>query len=166
VNPATKVVLRYVFPSEVEVASDVTIVRSDSHLPAWLRDANPGGWHPVEWDELLDGQLGPWAMVVDCERVISIAHTPVPMTGEVAECGVWTEPGSRSRGHATASASIWAEVLRPSGRRLVYRTTEDNLSSRRVAERLWLRLVSRIEEPRNDHASNLHPLSSVRQVSE
>ncbi|MEN0068088.1 MAG: GNAT family protein [Myxococcota bacterium] len=165
-NPATKVVLRYIFPSEVEVASDVTIVRSDSHLPAWLRDANPGGWHPIEWDELLDGRLGPWAMVVDCERVISIAHTPVPMTDEVAECGVWTKPGSRGRGHATASASMWAEVLRPSGRRLVYRTTEDNLSSRRVAERLRLRLVSRTEEPRDDHVSNLHPLSSVRQVSE
>src|SRR5689334_20188089 len=25
-----------------------------------LRGANPGNWEPVEWDELLEGKLGPW----------------------------------------------------------------------------------------------------------
>lgn len=159
-HPPITIVLHYLFPAEPLAAPEAPIVRSDQAWPTWLRGANPGGWHPVEWNELLDGHLGPWAMVVVGERVVSIAHTPVPLTHEVAECGVWTAPGSRGRGFATASATAWAEILRPSGRRLAYRTTDDNRSSQAVAMRLGLRLDSRTEEPREE-GGQLHPLSSV-----
>ena len=81
-------------------------------------------------------------MAVDDQRVVSIAHTPRPMTEHEAECGVWTDPTARGKGLATATASAWANILRSTGRKLIYSTTEDNLSSQRVAERLKLELLS------------------------
>lgn len=158
----TTIVLRYVFPSTPPPGAETNIVRSNEAIPRWLTGANPGGWHPVEWSELLDGTLGPWAMVVAEQRVLSIAHTPKPMTDVEAECGVWTDPIARGKGFAAAAASAWASILRSTDRRLVYSTTEGNLSSQRVAERLKLKLISRHEMPRKTGGSNVHPLCSVR----
>jgi RimJ/RimL family protein N-acetyltransferase len=143
-------------------------VRCSSGLPVLtapteaLRIANPGNWQPVEWDELLDGKLGPWAIAVDGGRVSSICHTPRPMTERAAECGVWSHPEFRGRGHAAAVTAAWAELVRPSGRHLFYSTDETNRSSQRVAERLALPLLGwmgRAPEEEHDH---IHPLSSLR----
>lgn len=154
----------FVFPDAVPSSPDVRVERSDRPLGAALRGANPGNWQPVEWDELLDGRLGPWTMVLDGDRAVSICHTPGPLTPRGAECGVWTQSGFRGRGYAAATAAAWAAILRPTGRFLFYSTDADNRSSQRVAERLRLRSIGwtwRLHGPDSD-AEPVHPLSALR----
>lgn len=141
------------------------IERSDRAVPRWMRDANPGNWEPVEWDELLDGSLGPWAMVGDGRRVVSICHTPVPLTERAAECGTWTDPEFRGRGYAAATTAQWAELLRDSGRHLFYGTDLENRSSQRVAQRLGLRRLGYqwvLHDAGERVESHVHPLSRAR----
>ena len=104
-------------------------------------------------------------MAVQGEIVVSICHTPKPLTARAAECGVWTRPGFRGRGHAAAVTSAWADVLRPSGRHLFYSTEARNLSSQRVTRRLNLRLLGwtwRLGRTRDDQDGGVHPLSTLR----
>ena len=154
----------YVFPDGTSFASAVHVERSDTSPRQTLRDANPGNWHPVEWNELLDGTLGPWAIATEGELVVSICHTARPITPRGAECGVWTHPEHRGRGHAAAVTAAWAAAMRPHGRHLFYCTGVANRSSQRVTERLGLRRIGwiwRLQSPRVDD-DNLHPLSSLR----
>jgi hypothetical protein len=154
----------FVFPDAAPSSTGIDVERSDGPRREALRDANPGNWLPIEWDELLDGRLGPWAMVLDGERAVSICHTPGPVTPRGAECGVWTQPGFRGRGHAAATAIAWATILRPTGRALFYSTDADNRSSLRVAERLQLRPIGwtwRLRAP-DPGGGAVHPLSSLR----
>ncbi len=152
----------HLFEPHLRVETRTRIVRSDTSLDERLRHLNPGNWGHDEWDELLDGALGPWAMAVVDGRVVSICHTPRPMTERAAECGVWTHPDSRGRGYAAAVAATWAAILRPSGRHLFYSTGAQNLSSQRVAARLQLRPIgwawnlARADRGQPDHR---HPLS-------
>lgn len=158
----------YVFPPDARFASSVAVERSDGSSVAHLRNANPGNWHPVEWDELLDGRLGPWALVVDGGRAISICHTPRPLTERAAECGVWTDPPLRGRGHAAATASAWIALVRAPQRHLFYSTDADNRSSQRVAERLQLREIGwtwRLHRAPRDPGQHLHPLCSLGRVA-
>jgi RimJ/RimL family protein N-acetyltransferase len=97
---------------------------------------------------------------------VSICHTPGPLTPRGAECGVWTQPGFRGRGYATATATAaaWAASLRPTGRILFYSTDADNRSSQRVAERLQLRPIGwtwRLRAP-DPRVEPVHPLSALR----
>ena len=154
----------FVFSDDVPPSSGLCTERSDQPARDALRDANPGNWQPDEWAELLDGRLGPWAMVLDGGRPVSICHTPEPLTEIGAECGVWTLPGFRGRGYAAATAAAWAEILRPTGRLLFYSTDASNRSSQRVAERLHLRPIGWtwrlcVCDP---GAGSVHPLSSLR----
>lgn len=156
---------RYLFPDDVRFASDAHLVRSGEPERETLRAANPGNWHPVEWDELLDGQLGPWAMAVEGALVTSICHTPGPLEGRGAECGVWTRPGFRGRGLGAAVTAAWAGLLRAPGRYLFYSTNAENLSSQRLTQRLGLRPLGwtwRLSRPTTDGRGSLHPLSRVR----
>lgn len=130
----------YLVPKNVAFRSEVTLVRSDSPDVAPLRGANPGNWQPQEWEQLLDGQLGPWAMATHDGAVISICHTP-RYSPRAAEAGTWTRPDFRGQGHAAATTAAWAALLRPSGRHLFYSTSSTNLSSQRVATRLGLRPI-------------------------
>jgi RimJ/RimL family protein N-acetyltransferase len=103
-------------------------------------------------------------MVRDGDRVVSIGHTPRPLTPRSAECGVWTDPDFRGRGYAAATAAAWAALVRPTGRELFYSTDADNHSSRRVAERLRLRPIGwtwQLHAPAGEVPS-AHPLSSLR----
>lgn len=164
-NVQRRVSLVYLIEPGLAFDSDAVIVRSDEASPQWMRAANPGGWHPVEWNELLDGHLGPWTMAVDGPRIVSICHTPVPLTDRTAECGVWTDPEFRGRGYAAAATAEWAALLRPSGRHLFYSTDAENISSQRVAEHLRLRLLGHqcgVCEVAEDQESHVHPLSRVR----
>jgi GNAT superfamily N-acetyltransferase len=129
----------YLIEPPLQITAGVRIVRSDAAPEAELRRLNPGNWGPDEWDDLLDGTLGPWAMAVVDGRVVSICHTPVPMTARAAECGVWTHPEYRGRGYAGAVTAAWAAILHPSGRALFYSTDSGNRASQRVAARLRLR---------------------------
>jgi RimJ/RimL family protein N-acetyltransferase len=138
------------------------IARSDTPVSGRLRRLNPGNWEREEWNELLDGTLGPWAMALVDETIVSICHTPRRMTERAAECGVWTHPDYRGRGYAADVTATWAAILRPSGRALFYSTDALNLSSQRVAARLRLRPIgwtwslSRATVGRRD---DRHPLS-------
>lgn len=157
--------LVYIIDPDVSFSTTATIHRSDRAAPGWLRGANPGNWEPVEWDELLDGQLGPWAMASEGRRVTSITHTPTPLNSRSAEAGAWTDTEFRGRGLAAAATASWADVLRPSGRFLFYGTGADNRSSRRSADRLGLRLIGYQWLLRNqelEHSSSVHPLSKLR----
>jgi RimJ/RimL family protein N-acetyltransferase len=116
------------------------LVRSDSADAGSLRAANPGNWGADEWQDLLDGRLGPWVMARRHQRVISICHTPVA-NANAADAGVWTHPEFRGHGHAAATTAEWAAVMRPSGRLLFDSTSWTNRSSQRVAARLGLRRI-------------------------
>lgn len=131
----------YLFELSALARARNDILRSDAQLDERLRKLNPGNWESDEWNDLLDGTLGPWAMAVVDGTVVSICHTPLAMTERAAECGVWTLPEARGRGYAAAVTAAWADVLRPSGRHLFYGTDAQNVSSQRVAARLRLRLL-------------------------
>src|SRR5215208_3104834 len=90
----------YVFVSPVRAEMRIEIARSDRSRGERLQRLNPWNWEAEEWDELLSGALGPWAMAVLDGRVVSICHTPGRMTERAAECGVWTHPDYRGRGYA------------------------------------------------------------------
>ncbi|HEX3766070.1 MAG TPA: GNAT family N-acetyltransferase [Kofleriaceae bacterium] len=154
----------FVFPDAVPSSTAVRVERCDRPAREALRKANPGNWEPVEWDQLLDGRLGPWTMVLDGDRAVSICHTPGALRPRAAECGVWTQPGARGRGYAAATAAVWADILRPTGRVLFSSTDAANRSSQRVAERLRLRPIGwtwRLHAPDPD-AQPVHPLSTLR----
>jgi hypothetical protein len=159
---------RYLFPDDLRFTSDAHLVCSGEPEREALRPANPGNWHPVEWDELLDGQLGPWAMAVEGALVTSICHTPGPVWGRGAECGVWTRPGFRGRGLGAAATAAWAGLLRAPGRHLFYSTDAENLSSQRLTQRLGLRplgwtwRLDRAAAAAGGGRGGLHPLSRVR----
>jgi hypothetical protein len=161
----------YLIEEGTRFPSAVTIHLSDGGPAEPLRAANPGNWHPVEWDELLDGRLGPWAMAYQDGAVVSICHTPVPMRPRAAECGVWTAPAHRGRGYAAAVTAAWADLLRPSGRHLFYSTDAGNHSSQQVARRLGLRPLGWTwclgryrpdSDGDGDGDPRLHPLCSLR----
>jgi len=152
----------YLIEPHVRAERRTGIARSDGFPSERLRHLNPGNWEPDEWDDLLDGALGPWAMAVAEGRVVSICHTPRSMTKQAAECGVWTHPDYRGRGYAAEVTATWADILRASGRCLFYSTDAQNVSSQRVAARLRLRLIgwtwnlARADPGQRD---NRHPLS-------
>jgi ribosomal protein S18 acetylase RimI-like enzyme len=154
--------LYYVVESPLRVEIRTCIVRSDSSEAQSLTNLNPGNWAKGEWQELVDGDLGPWAMALVDGRVVSICHTPRPMSDRAAECGVWTHPDYRGRGYASEVTAVWADILRPSGRYLFYSTLPENLASQRVADRLQLRPIGRtwnLLSPKPDVANQRHPLS-------
>ncbi len=153
----------YLFGSGERFSSGARIERSDACSGEGLRDANPGNWGSTEWDELLDGRLGPWSMATAGGQVLSICHTPRPLTDRAAECGVWTHPDARGRGHAAAVTAEWAAILRPTGRYLFYSTDANNRSSQLVAQRLNLRPLGwtwRIAREETDSRDRVHPLSN------
>src|SRR5690242_10923591 len=52
----------YVVHPDAAFRGAVELVRSDANEIAELRGANPGNWGADEWNELLEGHLGPWVM--------------------------------------------------------------------------------------------------------
>jgi len=142
----------YLIPEAVAFQSEVTLVRSDGRDVAALRRANPGNWGVQEWDQLLDGLLGPWVIATRNGEVISICHTPAS-NARGAEAGTWTRPEFRGQGHAAAVTAAWAALMRPTGRSLFYSTSRTNVSSQRVAARLalrpigWLWQLARVRPP-------------------
>jgi len=158
--------INYVVEDDVAPpAIEAQIVRSDAPLPAALRDANPGNWEPVEWDELLDGKLGPWTIAIDGGRVASLCHTPCVPRARAVEAGVWTHADFRGRGYAAAVTSAWIALMRPSYDYIFYSTTVDNRSSQQVSRRLGLRTIgttSRLGRGKRDDDDNVHPLSVLR----
>jgi hypothetical protein len=131
----------FLIPPGTRYPASAVITRSGGADADVFRARNPGNWAPDEWDDLIEGRIGPWAMATIGGRVVSICHTPRVMTARAAECGVWTAPEFRGHGHAASVTAAWAELLEPTGRHLFYSTDARNRSSRRVAARLGLREI-------------------------
>ncbi len=129
----------FLVPRETNFAPTGRIVTSaDSASERPLLFAPPeANWPAGEWNSLLAGEIGPWAMALDGENVVAICHSS-RLIAEAAEAGAWTHPEQRGRGHAAAVTAAWASLVRASGRLPFYSTSAGNLSSRRVAERLNL----------------------------
>lgn len=129
------------------------LIRSDRPDPATGRLRVPITWDEDEWRELLAGAYGPWAMVVDGDRVLSICHS-ARLAAEGAEAGTWTVEDARGRGLAAAATAAWADACRPRGGYLFYSTDANNLASQRVAERLGLPMVGRLWKYRSATEGN------------
>ncbi len=131
----------YLIPRSIAYTSFADIQRSDSEDIDALQGKNPQlTWTTDEWRQLLDGDLGPWAVATIDGKVIAVGHC-ARLTERAAEAGVWTDPGFRGQGHAAAVTAAWASLLVPSGRRLFYSTSATNLSSQRVSALLYLRPI-------------------------
>ena len=134
--------LSYVVPRETRYESQAALLRSDDEHKERLKaqDLERLNWTPNEWRQLIGGDLGPWAFVMDGDRVVSNCHTP-RFNDTGAEAGTWTDPDYRGRGYAAATTAAWAKLFAHSDRHLFYSTSADNVSSQRVAERLALPLI-------------------------
>jgi RimJ/RimL family protein N-acetyltransferase len=132
----------YVIPPPTAFESAAVIVKSDGEDTENLRDQVPEwqGWRGEDWNLMLDGFYGPWAVATVDGQVIAYCHC-ARLTDRGAEAGVGTHPGFRGQGHAAAATAAWASLLADSGRHLFYSTSADNLSSQRVAARLNLRPI-------------------------
>ncbi len=132
----------YVIPPGTRFHSEAEVCRSDDEVTERLRDQDPErfNWSEEDWRQLLGGELGPWAFVMNGDRVVSLCHT-ARLADRGAEAGVSTDSEYRRQGHAAAATAAWAALLAPSGRHLFYSTGAANLSSQRVAERLALPLI-------------------------
>lgn len=131
----------YLIPPGTSYRSSAAIVSSDADATTigGLRAHNPPGanWTGEDWDVLLEGRFGPWAMATSADRVIALCHS-ARLGDRGAEAGVWTDPDFRGQGHAAAATAAWAGLVAPSGKVVYYSTSDDNHSSLRVAERLKL----------------------------
>jgi len=125
----------YLVTDEVKIEVELPVLRSIDTRVFDLGAANPGNWEQGEWEALLGGDLGPWAMVVDKAEVVSLCHTPA-MAGNSADAGTWTREDRRGRGLAAATVAAWAPLIVASGRTPFYSTSTTNRSSQRVAGRL------------------------------
>jgi RimJ/RimL family protein N-acetyltransferase len=134
--------LSYVVPPGTSFESEAALLRSDDEHKERLhaQDLKRLDWTAEEWRQLIAGDLGPWAFVMDGDRVVSNCHTP-RIGDKGAEAGTWTDPDYRGRGYAAAATAEWAELFAHSDRHLFYSTSADNVSSQRVAERLGLPLI-------------------------
>ena len=134
--------LGYWIPPGTAFASDATMHTSGSTDIQALRrcTVDRRNWSVDEWNKLLDGAFGPWAIATAGEHAVSVCHS-ARLTEHAAEAGVWTDPEHRGRGHAAAVTAAWASVPALAGRHLFYSTNDDNRSSQRVAARLGLRPI-------------------------
>lgn len=136
----------YVFPDDLLPVESPLIepFTSDVDVPAKLRAARPEAWwEPGEWEDLLAGRLGPWAIGMIEGRVAALCHTPVG-SAVAAEAGVWTHPDERGRGYAGAVTAAWAQVARRRFGTLFYSTGAENVASQAVARKLGLRAIGEI----------------------
>ena len=131
----------YVFGANPPAASSVpgaTIITSadPSGPPELLR---PSSWEDGEWEQLLDGAVGPWTAAVVEGQVAALCHTPKVLLPLAAECGVWTDPRRRRQGLAAATTASWGRVIGGQARHLFYSHDRRNEASAGVARKLGLR---------------------------
>ena len=109
-------------------------------------------WELGEWDDLLAGRLGPWAIAIGTDRIAALCHTPRDRLG-TAEVGVWTHPEHRGHGYAEVVVGAWAAVAGRTRRLLFYSHFDDNPASAAVARKLGARPIGRIWQLRNVDSS-------------
>ncbi|WP_152362693.1 GNAT family N-acetyltransferase [Microlunatus speluncae] len=135
------------------VPPDLELHTSTEPPTAALRGLRPDPEWPVdEWDDLLGGRLGPWAIAVGPERIVALATTPRDRLG-TAEVGVWTHPEHRGRRYAELVVGAWAAVAGRTRNLLFYSHFDDNPASAAVARKLGARPIGRIWQLRNVDSS-------------
>ncbi|QDP94548.1 GNAT family N-acetyltransferase [Microlunatus elymi] len=118
------------------------LIRSDRpHAATALR--RPPTWDDEEWPKLLSGGFGPWAMVVDGDRMLSLCHC-ARLAPAGVEAGTWTAEDVRGRGLAAVATAAWADACRSLPGHVFYSTDRANVASQRVAARLNLPLIGQL----------------------
>lgn len=126
----------YLVDRDIAYPVGESVICSTDEDAARVRALSAPTWKPDEWNDLVDGKLGPWAMAVIDDTVASICHTP--RQSEVAvEAGTWTDPAFRGQGLAAETTAAWARLISPDVH-IFYSTWAENISSQRVAARLGL----------------------------
>ncbi len=126
-----------------EARPGTRLVTSTARGPGRLGELRPQAWWTAsEWDDLLTGRLGPWAVLADDDRVLALCHTP-RLRRRAAEAGVWTHPDHRRRGFATLVTRAWAQTCADEADVLFYSLLADNQASRAVVVRLEAQLGAR-----------------------
>jgi RimJ/RimL family protein N-acetyltransferase len=92
-------------------------------------------------DDSFPEDQGPTAVIVEDGAVVSFCFC-ARLTGEVAEAGVETVEAYRRRGYALEVVSLWARAVFETGRRPLYSTSWDNVTSQAVANRLGLTMYA------------------------
>jgi RimJ/RimL family protein N-acetyltransferase len=124
--------------------SALRILTTKDGIPTRSNFARPEPWwEPDEWENLMDGRLGPWAIGLKIEQVVAVCHTPVASTS-AAEAGVWTHPEHRGQGIAAVVTAAWAEVAQVVFEKLFYSTDLGNVGSQAVAQKLALEPIGTI----------------------
>ncbi|GAA0534361.1 MULTISPECIES: GNAT family N-acetyltransferase [Streptomyces] len=97
----------------------------------------PDNWQPDEWNELINGRMGEWAMAVHERKPVSICFTPAS-NATAAEAGIWTRPDFRGKRLAPTVVAAWSQREHRNKSVLFYSTTADNHASQSVARALGL----------------------------
>jgi len=131
--------LAWVFESIPIMSSDAAIVESTDTGASAFSGRVPEGfpWEHAEWQDLMSGKLGAWAMCMVQGSPVSLCHCARIAEAGI-EAGTWTHPDHRGRGYASAATAAWASLVLPTGRHIFYSTNAGNRSSQRVTERLGL----------------------------
>lgn len=137
------------------------LIRSDQPDPLIDEIRVPITWEDDEWADLLAGAYGPWAMIIDGDRVLSICHC-ARLAPAGVEAGTWTADDARSRGLAAAATAAWADACRTLPGLVFYSTDIANKSSQRVAARLELPLVGQLWKFRPADEGNGPPQARLR----
>lgn len=137
------------------------LIRSDDPDPAVFGVRVPITWEPEEWAGLLAGAYGPWAMIIDGDRVLSICHS-ARLAPEGVEAGTWTVEDARGLGLAAAATAAWADACRPLPGYVFYSTDANNLASQRVAARLGLPLIGHLWKYRSADEGDGPPGARLR----
>ena len=136
--------LIWTFPNRVEYDHPVPLVRSGTpegeRLVAQIReDGMPEALFALGFLDLTHF-WEPWCVALDSSQIVAIAFSAC-LAASAAEVGVTAVPEFRGRGFAAAATAGWASHPALGDRTLFYSTTEANVSSQRVAERLALRFI-------------------------
>lgn len=119
------------------------LIRSDGADVDLDRLQVPPTWEEPDWRQLLDGRYGPWAMIIEGARVLSLCHSARVAPAGV-EAGTWTAADARGLGLAAVATAAWADACRELPGHIFYSTDANNQSSQRVAARLGLPLLGQL----------------------
>ncbi|WP_443255656.1 GNAT family N-acetyltransferase [Streptomyces sp. 6N106] len=130
----------FVFPDRLTIPDSAPlpiIVSTTDGQRAAQHLIRPDNWQPGEWNELINGRMGEWAMAVHDREPVSICFTPAS-NATAAETGIWTRPDFRGKRLAPAVVAAWSRREHTNKTVLFYSTTADNHASQSVAHTLGL----------------------------
>ncbi|MFB7918224.1 GNAT family N-acetyltransferase [Streptomyces sp. NPDC056061] len=130
----------FVFPDrlDIPVPTPLPVITSTSDGRRTAQHLiRPDNWQPDEWNELINGRMGEWAMAVHDREPVSICFTPAS-NATAGEAGIWTRPDFRGKRLAPTVVAAWSQREHRTKTVLFYRTTADNHASQAVARALGL----------------------------